>query len=89
MAPPNTDSAVRSMPTAESAAIKPTNISKARVALLRALRSDRSEPTARLSKRASMAAEIHSATISTAPALSTPSIKVRTESVLLPIFQVI
>ena len=89
MAPPSTDSAVRSMPTADSAMIRPKNISSARVALLTALRSDRSLPTALRSRRVSMADDTHSDRISTAPAVRMPSIMVRRLSVVAPIFQVI
>src|SRR3989344_4291180 len=45
-APPRTDNAVRSMPTAERAMMSPTKISSARTALLTALRSDSSAPVA-------------------------------------------
>ena len=86
-APPSTDSAVRSMPTEDSASNKPTNISKARTVLLMTLRKDKSLPVADLSKRDSSAAEIHSVTINTAPAVSAPSIRVRTESMEPPTFQ--
>jgi hypothetical protein len=64
-APPNTDNAVRSMPTEDSASNKPTNMSNARTVLLITLRSDKSLPVADFSKRDSSAAEIHSVTINT------------------------
>ena len=63
--------------------------SSARVALLTALRNDRSLPEACRSSRPSMAEDTHNINISTAPAVSPPSIRVRTLSVLLPTFQVI
>ena len=87
MAPPKTDSAVRSMPTADSASINPTDSNNARVALLATLRSDSDSPLASRSSRASMADDTHNATISTTAADSAPSSSVRTDTVLPPSFQ--
>ncbi len=86
IAPPSTDRAVRSMPTADSAISRPTNISTARVALLTALRNDSSLPVAERSRRVSIAAEIHSVIRSTTPAVTAPSSMVRTDRVELPTF---
>ena len=86
-APPSTDKAVKSMPTEDRASSKPTNISKARTVLLMTLRNDKSLPVADLSKRDSSAAEIQSVKINTAPAVSAPSISVRTDSMEPPTFQ--
>ena len=68
--------------------IKPRNMSSARVALLTALRKLKSLPTALRNNRASMAEETHNARISTAPAVSAPSIIVRKLIVELPMVQV-
>ena len=86
-APPSTDKAVRSIPAEDSASSKPTNISKARTVLLMTLRKDKSLPVADLSKRDSSAEETHSVMIKTTPAVSPPSIRVRTDNMLPPIFQ--
>ena len=87
MAPPNTDRAVKSMPTIDKAISTPMNINNARTVLLMTLRKDKSLPVADLSKRLSIADEIHKATIKTAPAVKLPSISVRTDKMLPPTFQ--
>ena len=89
IAPPSTDSAVRSMPTTDRATSKPTNTRVTRVALLTALRNDSSPPLADLSRRVSMTDEIHSVIKSTTPAVIAPSSMARTDSVVAPTFHLI
>lgn len=75
------------MPTADRASNRPTSISKARAALLKALRRLSSPPVALRSNLASMAEEIHSVMISTSPAVKVPSMMLRTDKTEPPIFQ--
>jgi hypothetical protein len=83
MAPPSTPSAVRSMPAAVSANIRPMNSSSARSMLASILRSDRL-PTPWRRTRASTAAETHSASTITSTAVTAPSSSLRSERVVPP-----
>ena len=85
-APPSTDSAVRSMPTTDSANSRPMNSRPARSTLAAALRRDSCSPLAPSSSRDSRAADTHSASTSTKPADSTPSSRVRRLSGWAPSF---
>ena len=74
------------MPTADSDRIRPISSSSARTTLAAILRMDRSSVVWRIS-RASMPAEIHSATSITSTAEKPPSTKLRSVSRTLPNFQ--
>ncbi len=71
MAPPSTDSAVMSTPTADSANSRPTTSKTERTILVATLRSDRSCKVW-FSTRFSTVAEIHKASTSITPADSAP-----------------
>ncbi len=74
------------MPTADSATSRPTNSSAARTRLAAILRSERSLPVPWTSCF-SMAADTHSASTITSPAVIVPSIMLRSEMLALPTFQ--
>ncbi len=84
--PPRTLSAVRSIPAAERANNRPANSSRARVMFTPILRSERSLVTSR-SRRASMTADSHRASIITSTAVNPPSSRARRDTWLAPIFQ--
>ena len=84
-APPSTPSAVRSMPAADSANISPTNSSTARIALAAILRTPMLS-LAPCNSLASSNALTHSANISTSTPLTVPSMMLRTEICVAPIF---
>ena len=74
------------MPTADSANSKPKNSSSARTMLAAILRSDRVLPVP-CSRRFSIAAETHSASTITTPAVSVPSSMSRRDRCAAPTFQ--
>ena len=76
------------MPAADAANSTPTTSSSARSALAAILRMLRLS-VAPFSSRASSTDEIHSASIITSTTVTVPSIRLRTETWVLPIFQVI
>ena len=85
IAPPSTPSAVRSMPAADSANIRPTNSNTARIAFAAILRT-LILPRLPLSRRASSSDDSQSAPTSTSTALTAPSRMLRTLIWVAPIF---
>ncbi|MPN19704.1 hypothetical protein SDC9_167076 [bioreactor metagenome] len=83
IAPPSTDNAVRSTPTADSANSRPMSSSAARVMLTNTLRMDRSV-TASSSTRRSNVAEAQSAATSISAADNVPWMSVSRLSLVLP-----